>query len=85
LTGWESEKMGLKGLQGSGLEIRCYIEGFIILKAKRRGVAFSNMVVSMLRLVWEGGYICTSWAQGRTPDCLVAVRRWQGIRIETLC
>jgi hypothetical protein len=50
--GWESEKMGLRGLQ---VEIRCYIEGFMILKARRRGVAFSNMVVSMLRLVWEGG------------------------------
>ena len=43
--------MELRGLQCSGLEIRCYIEGFMILKARRRGVAFSNMVVSTLRLV----------------------------------
>lgn len=67
--------MGLRALQGSRLEIRCHIEGFMILKARRRAVASSNKVVPMLRLVWEGGYICTSWAQGHTPDCLVAVRR----------
>jgi hypothetical protein len=40
---------GVKGLQYSRLEICCYIEEFMILKVRRRGVAFSNMVVSMLR------------------------------------
>jgi hypothetical protein len=60
--------MGLRALQGSRLEIRCYIEGFMILKA-RRGVAFSNVVV---RLVWKGaisaqvglkGVLRTAWSR----------------------
>jgi hypothetical protein len=55
--------MELRGLQCSGFEICGYIEGFVIpfYGAGEGG--------------WKGGYICTSWAQGRTPDCLVAVRR----------
>jgi hypothetical protein len=63
--------MGLRALRGSRLEIRCYIEGFMILKT-RRGVAFSNVVVPMLRLVWRGaisaqvglkGVLRTAWSR----------------------
>ena len=62
--------MGLRALRGSRLEIRYYIEGFMILKARRRGVTSSNMVVPMLRLVWEGGLHLHKWGSRAYTELL---------------